>query len=65
MPKEVHQTAKAFERLRKAKKKQDKQQGTNNDKTGPEAAQIPEQRMLHHRNQIIIRSFNEFRIVPL
>jgi hypothetical protein len=65
VPKEVHQTAKAFERLRKAKEKQDRQPGTNNDQTVPEAAEIPKQRILHHKNQIIIRSFNEFRIVPL
>ncbi len=65
MSKEVCQTAKAFVRLRKAKEKMDKLQGKNNDKTVPEAAEIPEQRVLHHKDQIIIRSFNEFRIVPL
>jgi len=56
---------KAFERLRKAKEKMYKRQGKNNDKTVPEAAEIPKQRVLHHKDQIIIRSFNEFRIVPL
>jgi hypothetical protein len=56
---------KAFERLRKEKKKLYKRQGKNNDKTVAEAAEIPNQLVLHHKDQIIIRSFNEFRIVPL
>ncbi len=62
---EVRQTAKALERLGKAKEKMAKQLGKNNDKTVPEAAEIPNQLILHHKNQIIIRSFNEFRIVSL
>jgi hypothetical protein len=55
---------KAIERLRKAKEKMYKRQGKNNDKTVPEAAE-PQTRVLHHKDQITIRSFNEFRIVPL
>jgi hypothetical protein len=63
--KAVRQTVKTFKRLRKAKEKMDKRQGKNNDKTVPEAAEIPKQRVLYHKDQIIRRSFNEFRIVPL
>jgi hypothetical protein len=63
--KKVYQTAVAFVRLPKAKEKMDKLQGKNNDKIVPEAAEISGQRVLYHKDQIIIRSFNEFRIVSL
>jgi hypothetical protein len=63
--KKVRQTAEAFVHLQKAKEKMDKLQGKNNHKRAPEVAEIPKQRVLHHKDQIIIRSFNEFRIVPL
>ena len=53
MSKAVRQTVKTFKRLRKAKAKMDKRQGKKKEKTVPEAAEIPKQRVLHHKDQII------------
>jgi hypothetical protein len=47
----------AFGHLRKSKEKIEKRRGKDNK---PEAAEIPKQRVFHHKDQIIIRSFNEF-----
>ncbi len=41
----------------KAKEEMDKRQGMNNDKTVPEAAEFPEQRVLQHKDPIIIEEF--------